>query len=80
MIGLIEPVAVAPPGFAVTVYDEIVAPPLEAGAVNVTVACALPAVADTPVGAPGGPIGVTGADAAEADPGPAELVAVTLKV
>ena len=31
-------------------------PPLEAGAVKLTVACPLPAVAVTPVGAPGGPI------------------------
>ena len=38
VIGLDGPVAVAPPGFAVTVYCVIAAPPLEEGAVNVTVA------------------------------------------
>ena len=38
VIGLDAPVAVAPPGFAVAVYCVIVAPPLEEGAVNVTVA------------------------------------------
>ena len=32
----------------------IALPPLEAGAVQETVACALPATAVTPVGAPGG--------------------------
>ena len=55
-------------------------PPLLAGAVQVTVAEALPAVADTPVGAPGTVAGVTAVEAAEAAPVPAPLVAVTVKV
>jgi hypothetical protein len=40
----------------------------------------LPAAADTDVGAPGGPPGVTLFDAADAGLVPAELVAVTVKV
>ena len=38
VIGLDAPVAVAPPGFEVAMYCAIVAPPLEEGAVNVTLA------------------------------------------
>lgn len=53
MIGLPLPLAVAPPGDAVTVYELIAAPPFDAGAEKVTVACPSPAEADTPVGAPG---------------------------
>jgi len=37
----------------VTVYPVIVAPPLDAGAVQLTVAVALPETAETPVGTPG---------------------------
>ena len=58
----------------------IVAPPLLAGAVNVTVACVLPPVTATLVGAPGVVVGVTADEALEAEPVPAELVAVTAKV
>jgi hypothetical protein len=36
-IGLAAPVAVAPPGEAVTVYEVIAAPPFEAGGVKLTV-------------------------------------------
>ena len=46
-------VAVCPPGEDVTVYWLIAAPPSDAGAVHDTVACPLPPVAETPVGAPG---------------------------
>jgi hypothetical protein len=42
-----------PPGLDVTVYPVIVAPPFDAGAANVTDACASPAVAVPIVGAPG---------------------------
>ena len=52
------------------------------GAVQLTVAVALPEVAVTPVGAPGA-VGlevVTGFDGAEAGPVPTAFVAVTLKV
>jgi hypothetical protein len=51
--GLDGPVAVCPSGFDVTVYEVIGLPPSEAGAEKLTVACELPAVALTPVGAPG---------------------------
>ena len=59
----------------------IAEPPLEAGAVNVTVACALPAVAVPIVGTPGKVAnGVTLFDAAELLPVPIALVAFTLNV
>src|SRR5207244_11935949 len=57
-------------------------PPSEAGAVQVTVAWALPLVAVTPVGAPGavaGAPGVTVLEGAELPPVPAALVAETMK-
>ena len=74
-------VAVRPPGDEVTVYEVIGLPPLEAGAVQLTVASALPAAAVTPVGAPGTVAeGVTAFDAAEAGPAPTLLAAVTEKV
>jgi hypothetical protein len=50
------------------------------GALQVTDALALPGVATTPVGAPGTTPGTMAAEAAEAGPVPAALVAVTLKV
>jgi hypothetical protein len=68
------------PMYGVTVYDVIGLPPLEAGAVHDTVACPAPAVAVTPVGAPGAAAGVTALDAADAGPVPAEFVAVTVNV
>jgi hypothetical protein len=55
-------------------------PPLDAGAVQVTVAWESPAVALTPVGAPGTEAGVTAFDAADAAPKPALLAAVTVNV
>jgi hypothetical protein len=55
-------------------------PPLELGAVNVKCAEPLPAVATPMVGAPGTVIGVTLLDAADAEPVPAALVAVTVNV
>ncbi len=66
----------------VTVYLVIVLPPLLVGAVQLTVADATPAVAVTPVGAPGtpGPLGVTAFDGDEAGPSPVALVAVTVNV
>ena len=50
-----EPVVVHvfAPGLDVTVYESIMAPPLLAGAVHDTLACASAAVAMTLVGAPG---------------------------
>jgi hypothetical protein len=66
-------------GFDVTVYPVIGAPP-SYGAVNVTVACVLPGVADTEVDPLGIVEGVTELLATEAPPVPALVVAVTLKV
>ncbi len=76
-------VAVTPPGDAVTVYMVIVLPPLDAGAVQLTVAWPLPGTAVTAVGAPGAvpaAVGVTGVDAADDGPVPMALVAVTVNV
>ena len=50
VIGLAVPVAVLPPGDEVTVYEVIGLPPLEAGGLKLTVACAFPAVAVTSSG------------------------------
>ncbi|HUX97624.1 MAG TPA: hypothetical protein VMV47_17960 [Bacteroidales bacterium] len=50
--GLSLPAPGKPPGFEVTVYPVIAEPSILAGAVNVSVACALPAVAVPIVGAP----------------------------
>ena len=58
----------------------IAAPPLLAGAPKLIVAEALPAVADTEVGAVGTVAGVTLFDAADAGPVPTELAAVTVNV
>jgi hypothetical protein len=58
----------------------IALPPVVVGAVQLTVANALPAVAVTPVGAPGSALGVTALDGAETGPVPLELVADTVNV
>ena len=62
-------------------------PPSLAGAVQETLACALPAVAVTPVGAPGavasgaaGAAGVTLLEATEFPPVPVPLLAETMNV
>jgi len=51
-------VQVKPPAVEVTVYEEIAAPPVEAGAVHDSVADPLPATATGLVGAPGTVAGV----------------------
>ena len=58
----------------------IAAPPSEAGAVQLTVACALPPIPVTPVGAPGSVAGVTALDTDEVELVPAEFVATTVNV
>jgi hypothetical protein len=68
------------PGDDVAVYDVTAAPPLLAGAVNVTVACVLPPVAVPIAGAPGTVAGVTLLEAADAAPVPTAFVAVTVNV
>jgi hypothetical protein len=72
-------VPVCPPE-DVAMYDVIADPPLLAGDVNVTVACALPPVAVPIVGAPGTVAGVTPFDAADAAPVPSAFVAATVNV
>jgi hypothetical protein len=62
------------------VYEVIADPPSDAGAVHDTVAWELPAVAVTPVGAPGAVAGVTGDDAVDALDVPMPFVAVTVNV
>jgi len=64
----------------VTVYVVIVLPPLLTGAVQLTEAEPLPAVAVTPVGAPGSAFGVTELDGDDAAPVPLALVADTVNV
>ena len=58
----------------------IALPPVLAGAVNDTVACALPATAAIAVGAPGTVAGITLLDAAEGAPLPTAFVATTVNV
>src|ERR1700687_6300943 len=67
------------PMYGVTVYPVTGLPPFPTGAVQLTVACALPAVADTPVGASGSVAGGTALEI-PADPTPTALVAVTWMV
>jgi len=77
---IVVAVCAVDPTNGVIVYRVIALPPL-AGAVQVSAADALPAVADTPVGAPGTVAeGVTGVDAADTGLVPTALVAVTLNV
>jgi hypothetical protein len=76
-------VQVAPPGEAVAVYETSGSPPSATDAVQLTVTWPLPATPDTEVGALGtveAESGVTPADATDAGPVPAALVAVTVKV
>ena len=82
-IGLAEPLTVAPPGETVTVYEVMDAPPSTTGGVKLTTAIPLPAVAVTPVGAPGGSAtneGVTAFEGLEAGLSPIAFVATTVKV
>jgi hypothetical protein len=68
-------------GVPVTVYPVIDAPPVTDGAVHETTDWPFaPAVAETPVGAPGTVEGTAAAEAVEAEPVPDAFVAVTLNV
>jgi len=80
MSGLPAPVAVFAPGEEVTVYDVTGAPPLETGALKLTLACVSPGAAVTAVGGAGTVRGVTAAEGADAAPSPATLCAVTVNV
>jgi hypothetical protein len=79
IIGLCDPVAVAPPGDAVTVYEEI-GDPFDPAPENAIVACLSPGVAVTEVGAVGSPAGITADDAADSSEFPTEFTATTLNV
>ena len=62
-------------------YEVTAEPPFEAGTAKLTVALRLPVkVATTVVGAVGAPTVVTELEALDAEPVPAELVAVTVNV
>ena len=72
---------VTPPGEEVAVYDRIVAPPLDTGAVKATVAVIDPVFVAVPiVGAPGTVRGTTAAETVEVALVPATLVALTRNV
>ena len=75
-------VHVLAPGFDVAVYEVMAAPPLVAGAVQLTEAlvAALVAKATAPVGTLGTVAGVAGGEAADVGLLPAPLVATTVKV
>lgn len=75
-----EQLPVRPPGAAVATKLLMTLPPLLAGAVNVMVALALPAVAVPIVGAPGTLAGVTVFEIAEEMPLPIALLAFTVQV
>ena len=81
VIGEDVPVALIPPGEAVTVYPVIADPPVFVGAVKLRVALPLPPLAEMVVGVPGAVIGDVTADEAPDDvPAPTALVAVTVYV
>jgi len=68
------------PGVEVTVYPVIALPPVDAGAIQDTTACAFPDTADTDLGTPGVVAGTTTLDASDASPPPREFVATTVNV
>jgi hypothetical protein len=76
---LVAVVQVLPPGFDVAVYAVMVSLPVDAGAVQLTVAVPAPVVALTPVGAPGAEV-VVNDDALAEELEPTALVATTEKV
>jgi hypothetical protein len=80
VIGEEPPVAVNPPTFDVTVYEVIVEPPFDEGAVNEIVASPFPRTAVIPVGASGVVAGVTEFEVAETELVPTAFVAVTVNV
>jgi hypothetical protein len=73
-------VQVNEPGDDVTVYPVIEVSPVTDGAVQDTVACVLPEVAETDVGAPGTEDAAIAEDALDADPVPTAFVALTVNV
>jgi hypothetical protein len=73
-------VQVSPPGVAVTVYNEIAAPPVEVEAANEMVTTAFPAVTDVMRGALGAVDGTTAAEVTESAERPAAFFERTLNV
>ena len=80
VIGLPAPMAVVPPGEAVTVKWEKGESPDSDGRSKLTVAWLSPAVATTPVGAVGAQNGVTALLGADTGPGSVPFAAVTTNV
>jgi hypothetical protein len=80
LVALPAALAATPPGDDVTVKSVTTLPPVDKGDAQLTIAEAVPAVAVTAVGAPGGPIGVTLLEGADDSPVPDALVAVTVNV
>jgi len=76
--GLAAPVAVMPSGDDVTVYEIIALPPLDAGGIKLTVACAFPATALAPAGAPGTVVDKLSVAMFESGETPAALKVMTL--
>ena len=76
----VEPLTVTacPLGLAVTVYAVIADPPVDDGALHVTVACVLPAVEETLIGAAGIVAGVMALDGMDAVPLPTLFIAMTV--
>jgi len=75
----VVPASAVDPMKGVTTYEVMGLPP-SAGAVHVTVADPSAGVAETPVGVPGAPNGVTELDGGEIALVPIAFVAVTVKV
>jgi hypothetical protein len=69
-----------PAGLEVTVYPRMTLPPLNAGGEKLTVACAFPGVAETPVGGFGTVLGVTLTEGVDGAPVPIAFVATTVNV
>lgn len=80
VIGDEEPVTMTFPGVETTIYEVMGDPPVFVGAVNVTLALFVNAVARPIMGAPGIVTGMTELLEEDAGPGPTAFVAVTLNV
>ena len=77
---LTSPTVIGLPTDGVIMYPVIGEPPFDSGAFQETVADALPATTETPVGAPGSVAGVIAAGANDAEELPEEFIAVTVNV
>ena len=77
---LVQSAGAATAGDDVTEYPVIVAPPLDAGALQESETCELPGVAVTDVGDPGMVRGVIESDALDGADSPWALMATTVKV